>query len=213
MPSHLSPSTQISSGSALLHGSAEQGGFALSVTEFASGAGIAVYQVQQPGGSIFLKRDNGYEQLKFVGVPSDFKKQVETATDQTVDLWVSDEPMDQLDRVSILRDESGNPVVAISHRGNSFSISALNVNTPFRSVAKIKPQSSNSKEITVSTTDGEIKITMGEELKDVTFALKPRENQSAQLKLDAADRDNVRKYCEDDCARKRVSFTAGRQTE
>ena len=54
---------------------AKAGGFGLSVTEFGRGNGMVVYWLQLPGGTVFMRRENGYDACEFRGAPSEFKQQ------------------------------------------------------------------------------------------------------------------------------------------
>jgi len=66
---------RIGPGALVPHGTAKAGGFGLSVTEFGRGNGMVVYWLQLPGGTVFMRRENGYDACEFRGAPSEFKQQ------------------------------------------------------------------------------------------------------------------------------------------
>src|SRR5262249_16571206 len=76
--------TRIGPGSIVPHGTAEAGGFGLSVTELGQGHGVVVYWHQQPGGAVYKRTADGYEALKFEGTPSLFKERASGAVGQPV---------------------------------------------------------------------------------------------------------------------------------
>jgi hypothetical protein len=57
-------------GSIVPHGTAEAGGFALSVTEFGVGGGIVVYWLQRSAGAVYVPSETGFGEHKFQGAPS-----------------------------------------------------------------------------------------------------------------------------------------------
>jgi hypothetical protein len=55
---------QIAPGSVVPHGTAEAGGYGLSVTELGERAGMTVYWRQLPGGLVLTRQDTGYQNLR-----------------------------------------------------------------------------------------------------------------------------------------------------
>ena len=61
--------TQLGPGSAVPHGTAEAGGFGLSVTELGKRNGVVVYWLQMPGGVVFVREPETYTEHEFKGPP------------------------------------------------------------------------------------------------------------------------------------------------
>jgi hypothetical protein len=129
--------TKIGPGSSVPHGTAEAGGFGLSVTELGNGDGVVVYWMQQPGGMLFLRKSDGYQPIAVEGGPSEFIERASTAAGQKVEIFFSDQPHGPPESIIIMRDENGIPSMAIARQGKAFSLSVLNVATPFRSRAAL----------------------------------------------------------------------------
>jgi hypothetical protein len=127
--------TRIGPGSLVPHGTAEAGGFGLSVTELGDNHGVVVYWLQQPGGLIFIRRTASYEVVKFEGKPSEFIQHASDSLGEKVEIFFGDEPHGPPESITVLRDEKGVPSMAIARHGRSFSLSVLNVATPFQSQA------------------------------------------------------------------------------
>lgn len=129
--------TRIGPGSLVPHGTAEAGGFGLSVTELGRGDGLVVYWRQLPGGTVFRKTADGYEVLKFDGTPSTFKERVFAATGQPVEIMFNDQPAGPLESITVMRDERGVPSMVLAKHGDAISFSVLNVGTTFRTRAMV----------------------------------------------------------------------------
>jgi hypothetical protein len=84
--------TKIGPGSELPHGTAEAGGFGLSVTELGHCEGMIVYWLQKPGGAIFSRTDDGYQKVALDGRPSQFKQPALEAIGRPVDIFFGDQP-------------------------------------------------------------------------------------------------------------------------
>src|SRR5262249_11160319 len=119
-------------GASLPHGTAEAGGFGLSITEVGHADGLTVYWLQQPGGMVFLRDANGYERSSFEGTPNEFIARASAATGKKIELWFGEQPTGIPQSITVMRDESGVPSIAIAKHGDSFSFSVLNTGTPFR---------------------------------------------------------------------------------
>jgi hypothetical protein len=125
----------IGPGSVIPHGTAEAGGYGLSVTELADLEGMVVYRRQTPGGFVLIREDDGYKSFRIDGTPAEFRARANDLIGKTVDVLFGETPVGLPDRITMLRDEQGRPAVAIASRGNNFSISILNVATAFRARA------------------------------------------------------------------------------
>lgn len=129
--------TKIGPGSLVPHGTAEAGGFGLSVTQIGNKEGVAVYWLQQPGGLIFSRTDDGYKVSTVEGRPSQFIERASAETGRKIDLFFSDDPHGPPESITIMRDQNGVPSMAIAVSGKAFSVSVLNVANPFTSQAAI----------------------------------------------------------------------------
>ena len=119
------------------HGTAEAGGYGLAVTELGNFEGMVVYWRQLPGGAILIRQNTGYETIKISGAPSEFCAKAFETLGKSVDIFFGSTPLGQPESVTILRDESGQPAMAIAKRGQNLSFSVLNVATPFRTKATL----------------------------------------------------------------------------
>ncbi len=122
-------------GSIVPHGSAEHGGFGLSVTELGNRRGVVVYWLQQPGGRVFVKTEDGYKALSIEGRPSDFIARATAAVGEKVEIFFGEQPPGRPDSITVLHDETGRPSMAVAKHGDTFSFSVLNVQSPFKSKA------------------------------------------------------------------------------
>jgi hypothetical protein len=129
--------TKIGPGASIPHGTAEAGGFGLSVTEIGNSEGIAVYWLQQPGGLIFIRSRAGYQVHRIEGTPSEFTERASSVCGKSVELFFGGDSPGPPDSITIMRDENGIPSAAIALKGRTFSVSVLNVGTPFRTRAPL----------------------------------------------------------------------------
>jgi hypothetical protein len=123
---------RIGPGALVPHGTAEAGGLGLYVTEFGRGNGMVVYWLQLPGGTVFVRGENGYDAREFRGPPSEFKQQALESLGKPVELLFGDQPTGPARSIAVMLDETGIPSIAIAKRKGSFSVAVLNVATPFQ---------------------------------------------------------------------------------
>jgi hypothetical protein len=181
---------QIGPGSIVPHGTPEAGGFGLSVTEVGQGRGIVVYWLQQPGGSIFLRADGGYDLHQFAGTPSAFKEKVLAETGENIDLWFGEQPHGVPEHVTIMRDKNGAPNMVIARQGNSLSFSIVNVGTPFRSRAKLNMSPESQKAVALLASD-HLSVTLSDDKKAATLNLVTDGNPVTKIELTASEFDSV----------------------
>jgi hypothetical protein len=131
--------SRISPGSIVPPGTAEAGGFSISVTGIGQADGVAVYWLQQPGGIVFRRTDAGYEVFKFKGTPMAFKEQAFATLGQQVEVIANDrdQPDKPIESLVVMRDENGRPSMVIGRHGDAVSFSILNVGSVFRSRASV----------------------------------------------------------------------------
>ena len=161
---------RIGPGALVPHGTAEAGGFGLSVTEFGRGHGMVVYWLQLPGGTVFVRGENGYDAREFRGAPSEFKQQVLGALGKPVELLFGDQPTGPAQSIAVMLDEAGIPSIAIAKHKGSFSVAVLNVATPFRvggemsligTEAEIPGAQLSTDQMTVKLSDDKNYVTLG----------------------------------------------------
>jgi hypothetical protein len=128
---------QLARGDLIPHGTADRGGFGLSVTDIEKDEGIIIYWLQKPGGMIFLRRASGFEVLRIDGSPSSFREQALSKLGKSIDIWFGDGPPIKAapDSLSIFRDEKGNPAVVLARFGREVQFSAVDASANFRTKA------------------------------------------------------------------------------
>ena len=64
---------KVGPGAVVPHGTAEAGGYGLSVTELVDPEGIVVYRGQTPGGLVLIRGKHGYRTVRIDGAPAEFR--------------------------------------------------------------------------------------------------------------------------------------------
>jgi hypothetical protein len=123
---------RIAPDSAVPHGTAECGGYGLSVTEFGDLEGIVVYQLQRPGGTVYVRTADGYEAKKFAGLPEVFTAAASHALGRPVHVWFSNQPFGSPRKIAVLYDERGNAWATVADDGDRLMASVIDITTPFR---------------------------------------------------------------------------------
>jgi hypothetical protein len=124
-------------GAVVPHGTAEAGGYGLSVTELGDLEGMVVYRRQIPGGLVLIREERGYRTVRIDGAPTAFRGKASDLVGRPVDVFFGeDTPVGLPESITILRDEDGQPAIAVANRGNNLSFSILNVATAFRTKAR-----------------------------------------------------------------------------
>jgi hypothetical protein len=182
---------QVGPGSIVPHGTAEAGGFGLSVTELGKGDGMIVYWHQQPGGSVYIRTADGYEVLKFEGTPSVFKQRASTAVGQPVELMFSDQPAGPPASVTIMRDERGVPSMALVRHGDAISFSVLNVGTKFRTRAAVSLKGTEQDKPGVALATDHVAVTLDASKSAATIDLLTGGKPATRIELQARELDAV----------------------
>ncbi len=129
---------KVGPGAIIPHGTAEAGGYGLSVTELIDPGGVVVYHHQMPGGLVLIREERGYKTVQINGAPGEFRAKASNMFGKPVDIFFGeDTPVGLPESITILRDEGGQPAAAIAKRGNVLSFSVLNVATAFRTKMKL----------------------------------------------------------------------------
>lgn len=181
---------KVTPGSLVPHGTAEAGGFGLSVTELGKGEGMVVYWLQKPGGVVFVTGPESFEAHEFDGPPSVFKANASAALDRAIDLWFGDRPPGIPRKINVLRDKAGNPSVAIADHGDSFTLAVHNVVNPFHSEATLSM--SDAANVTADqppTT--RVDVSLSADNRVVTISLSDKGLATNQLCLQPAQLDQL----------------------
>jgi hypothetical protein len=179
-------------GSTVPHGTAEAGGFGLSLTEIGQGRGMTVYWIQKPGGTLFLRTAEGYDALDFDGRPSEFKTRAYSKTGESVALMFGDEPHGPAQAITVMRDAQGIPSTAIAKHGDSFSLSVLNVATAFHAKATLNLKLDPTTELPGAQLFSEhVILEMSEDKRSVKLALLDNGQVNGKITLTATQFDAV----------------------
>jgi hypothetical protein len=120
-------------------GTAERGGFNLTLTELGSDQGVVAYWRQRPGGFAFVRDANGYKTIPFAGAPSAARAVLSDKLGMDVDLFVSDVDVTApFEKVLVLRASDGSPAISIAKSGRSLSLSNLSRTGDFDVKARIE---------------------------------------------------------------------------
>jgi hypothetical protein len=183
--------TKIGPGSILPHGTAEAGGFGLSVTELGRGDGAVVYWHQQPGGSVFRRINEGYEVLKFDGTPSQFKERASAAVGQPIEILFNDQPAGSPESVTVMRDERGVPSMVLARHGDALSFSVLNVGATFRSRATVNLRGTDKDKPGGLLSTDRVTITLSADKSTATVNMVTDKKPTTRIELTASELDAV----------------------
>jgi hypothetical protein len=171
--------------SAVPHGTAECGGYGLSVTEFGDLEGIVVYQLQRPGGTVYVRTADGYEAKKFAGHPEVFTAAASHELGRPVRVWFDNRPFGSPRKIAVLYDEHGEVGATVADDGERLMASVVNITTPFRTALATL----NFREETDMQCDGEdnrrIEAKLDEGKDFTTLTVRTHDQLEASIKLDA----------------------------
>ncbi len=181
---------KVGPGSAVPHGTAQEGGFGLSVTEFGNRDGVVVYWLQRTGGTVFAKEPTGYVEHNFEGTPSRFAAEASAALGRKVELWFSETPVRQPQSITIMRDKDGVPSMAVVNDGGALSFSVLNVTTPFAARAALNLAAANDPDAIVKAMESDqVRLTFDPNRKMTTLNLFVNKQPANGIALSARDLD------------------------
>jgi hypothetical protein len=183
--------TKIGPGSIVPHGTAEAGGFGLSVTELGHGAGVVVYWLQRSGGIVFRRTAAGYERVDFQGTPLVFKEQASAACGQRVEIMFGDQPASQLESLTVMRDENGRPSMVLARHGDAISFSVLNVGTAFRSRVRLNLKDSDRDRVGGALTTDHATVSLSKDKSTAAIRLITNGQPSTQIELLASELDAI----------------------
>jgi hypothetical protein len=101
-------------GTAVPHGTAEAGGYGLSVTELGDLEGMVVYYLQMAGGLVLIRGEQGYNIVRIEGQPTVYRAKASDLLGRAVNLWFSGDHPNTLagslpESITICHDEDGQP--------------------------------------------------------------------------------------------------------
>jgi hypothetical protein len=172
-------------GSIVPHGTPQEGGANLSVTELSEQDGQVVYWLQQPGGLVLLRSPDGsYHEHSYVGLPTEFKQNVQSALGRSPELWIGDQPAGPIQSLTVIRGADGRTEFVVGNHGNALSFAVHNLATPFHSKASVsftQPEMSN---MARSELDKKIKAELSAEKRSIILTTLTED--SAQVELSSA---------------------------
>jgi hypothetical protein len=177
----------IGPGSAVPHGTAEAGGFGLSVTELGKLGGVVVYRLQLPGGAIFVREPEGYTNHEFKGAPSEFITSASTGLGRKVEIWFGDQPSGPPQSITIMRDRNGVPSMAVAHDGRVISFSVLNVASPFDARAPLSLAANNPNALAKALESDQVQLTFDADRKSTTLNLYANKQPATAITLSTRD--------------------------
>lgn len=179
----------IGQGDVVPHGTAEAGGYGLAVTELGDLEGMVIYRRQMPGGLILIRQASDYKSIRIEGTPAEFRARAYDLIGKPVDVIFGDNQIESPDSVTILRDEQGQPAVAIASRGKDFSIAVLNVATAFRTKGALDfiGAQKGPKSVTIKN----LSLTLADDRNEVTLKLSAEGRVTGESTLNASEMDAV----------------------
>jgi hypothetical protein len=94
-----------------------------------------VYRSPALGGLVLIREAEGYRTVVIEGAPTEFRTKASDLTGKTIDIFLGEAPLGFPESIVIVRDEHGQPALAIAKRENNFSLAILNVATAFKALA------------------------------------------------------------------------------
>ena len=82
---------KVGPGAVIPHGTAEAGGYGLSVTELGDLEGMLVYRRQTPGGLVLIREERGYRTVRIDGAPTEFRAKASDLFGKPVDIFFGEE--------------------------------------------------------------------------------------------------------------------------
>jgi hypothetical protein len=181
---------KLKSGDIISHGTAEAGGFGVSVNEFREKDGFYIYWLQKLGGQLWMYSAGNYEMTEIQGAPSSFKKTVKEEFSRDVDIWFSENKNDASTFISSIQDQQGHPRLAMAKLGSNVSFSWIQNSTEsFKATASI----SNEKDVELSP-HGLFKATLSNDNKSAVIRFSESNNTARDITVDAVQLDEIIKH-------------------
>jgi hypothetical protein len=183
--------SRIGPGSGLPHGTAEEGGFGLSVTELGDREGVIIYWLQMPGGTVFVRQPNGYKKYEFNGTPSDFIANASAALGRKIEIWFGDKPSGPPQSITVLRDQNGLPSMAVAYDGTALSFSVLNVTSPFAAKGALDLATHDPALLGRALENDHVRLTFDSAHKSTTLNLRVNKEPATAITLNAHELDGL----------------------
>jgi hypothetical protein len=182
---------RIAPGSLVPAGTAEAGGFDISVTELDEGDGIVAYWLQREAGLVLLRSATGYDRHNFEGPPTRFKELIKTTLGRTAQLWLGDQAPGPIRCIQHMRDQSGNIAGTFADHGDSISFAVRNVETPFefKGVMHLGPGAKGN--ANSDNTRGNLELILSDDARSVEVQTFVSGTISGKAILDAAEMDSL----------------------
>lgn len=180
---------KVAAGAVVPHGTADAGGYSLSVTELAHNEGMVVYWLQIPGGLILVRQKGGFERFEINGPPSVFKSAALDKIGKPVDVFFGETPLGRPESVTVLHDAEGKPGMAVAKRGQDISFSVLNVETVFKSTVSLDFSREQAKGKTMSTKN--LTLALSEDGNNALLTLLKNGNPVGETTVNVSELDNV----------------------
>lgn len=131
---------ELAHGTVVPHGTAERGGYGISVSQLAEKDGVFVYWLQRPGGTVFIRREGGDDVYDFEGRPGDFVQAVKQELDRDVSLFFGEVAPAEPHSLRLMFDENGVACLAVASSDIDFTFSWLHMSEDsFRMVPTALP--------------------------------------------------------------------------
>jgi hypothetical protein len=114
-------------------GTAEGGGFGLSVSELGEGDGMIVYWRERRAGSVFVRNGARYLRHDFCGTVKDFKEAARDTLGRPIEILIGDEPNENTKPLRSLIDQDGHERIGLRSGTKGIDFVWLrNTDHPFR---------------------------------------------------------------------------------
>jgi hypothetical protein len=123
---------KLTRGDIVPHGTADRGGFALSVSSYNRHEGIVLYWLQKPGGFIFVRDGRGFRVVEIVGSPSAFCREARELNLDVQIFFSEKQNLGQPDSISVLHDQNGKAVITVAKYGRDLEFHAIDTSVDFR---------------------------------------------------------------------------------
>ena len=176
-------------GSVVPHGTAERGGYGVTVSQLNERDGIFIYWLQRPGGTVCIRRADRDVVHDFEGGPDDFVQAVKRELGRDVSLFFGASAPSKPHSLRLMFDENGTPCMAVASSDTDFTISWLHMSEDsFRTAPATLP-------VGMGTESAEppagLQGTVIDEGKTLSLRVQSSDGKSAEIPLAATDVDQL----------------------
>lgn len=171
-------------GDAVSHGTAERGGFGVSDYELEEHDGISVYWLQARAGWVMTGIGTECRVERFTGSPAEFVAAVKAKLARNIFVGFGEAPLLTDRAVSMLRDEQGRPIVAVTAAREGISFAWVGGGAgPFRASGNIAiPALRDRTKEEIKVAEHQIALTLSEDRRDTSIVI---EGPSGRVELSA----------------------------